>query len=418
MYTRRCPHPYVIAACCLIASVCSAQGPETEAVVHVPMRALTRGGAHWYGYYDKLQFGPGDREILGMAVGFQGRTPAPEDTIELGVIDTVNGDAWTTIGSSRAWNWQQGCMLQWIPGEGRRVIYNDRRESGFVSVIHDLDSGEERVLPYPIYCLSPDGVTAVTIDFERLARTRPGYGYAGGPESLPEDIHPADNGVFSLNLQTGERTLLYSLADIAQVNHRPDMDGGHHWFNHLLFNQDGTRFIFLHRWRSTPSLSGTWSTRMFTSDAAGGNLHSVADDGVVSHFIWKNPAQILAWSREPDTGIRFHLYDDQTSTRAVIGGDVLTRDGHCTYHPGGEWILTDTYPDKDRMQTLMLYRPRDGKLVELGRFYLPRVPAAEFRCDLHPRWSRDGRFVCIDSMHSGTRQMYLLDVSEIVATAE
>lgn len=157
---------------------------------------------------------------------------------------------------------------------------------------------------------------------------------------------------------------------------------------------------------------------MFTSDAAGGNLHSVADDGVVSHFIWKNPAQILAWSREPDTGIRFHLYDDQTSTRAVIGGDVLTRDGHCTYHPGGEWILTDTYPDKDRMQTLMLYRPRDGKLVELGRFYLPRVPAAEFRCDLHPRWSRDGRFVCIDSMHSGTRQMYLLDVSEIVATAE
>jgi putative transposase len=38
----------------------------------------------------------------------------------------------------------------------------------------------------------------------------------------------------------------------------------------------------------------------------------------------------------------------------------------------------------------------------------------ENRCDLHPRWSPDGRQVCIDSAHEGERQMYIVDVSELV----
>ena len=36
------------------------------------------------------------------------------------------------------------------------------------------------------------------------------------------------------------------------------------------------------------------------------------------------------------------------------------------------------------------------------------------RCDLHPRWNRDGRQVCIDSIHEGNRHMYVLDVPRIV----
>jgi len=32
---------------------------------------------------------------------------------------------------------------------------------------------------------------------------------------------------------------------------------------------------------------------------------------------------------------------------------------------------------------------------------------------LHPRWNRDGLAVCIDSVHEGERQMYVIDVSQI-----
>ena len=52
--------------------------------------------------------------------------------------------------------------------------------------------------------------------------------------------------------------------------------------------------------------------------------------------------------------------------------------------------------------------------VMLGRFLSPLPFRGEIRCDLHPRWSRDGRQVCFDSVHEGTRQIYVMDVSEIV----
>jgi Tol biopolymer transport system component len=225
---------------------------------------------------------------------------------------------------------------------------------------------------------------------------------------------PDDEGVYLLDLNSGVRTLLHSMEQIAAVNHRPGMDSGLNWVNHLLFNTDGSRLIFLHRWRETESLSGPWSTRMFTLGVDGTDPHIVSDNNMVSHFIWKNPEEILAWSREPETGNRYHFYNDAKATVEVIGEGVLTRDGHCTYSPDGEWILTDTYPDGDRMQHLMLYRPSDGKLVKLGAFYQAREHKGEFRCDLHPRWSRDGKSVVVDSLHTGKRQMYLVDVSGVL----
>src|SRR4051794_28963736 len=74
-----------------------------------PIRLLTRGPKfHWFGYYDKLEFDPGSRYVLGMEVGFENRTPAPDDVITVGMIDLANDDKWTPLGESRAWCWQQG----------------------------------------------------------------------------------------------------------------------------------------------------------------------------------------------------------------------------------------------------------------------------------------------------------------------
>jgi hypothetical protein len=54
--------------------------------------------------------------------------------------------------------------------------------------------------------------------------------------------------------------------------------------------------------------------------------------------------------------------------------------------------------------------------VPLGHFLSPKQYADEWRCDNHPRFSRDGKSVVIDSPHGGNgRQMYLIDVSKIVA---
>ena len=166
----------------------------------VPVHALThRPGGHWFGYYDKLQFSPDDRLVLGMHVetGVEGRTPETDDALGIGWVDTARGDAWTEVGTSRAWGWQQGCMLQWRPGASTEIVWNDRDDTGdprFVARVLDTATGAERTLPAPIYALSPDGAWAVGADFARIQRLRPGYGYKGVEDAHADSLAPDDGG--------------------------------------------------------------------------------------------------------------------------------------------------------------------------------------------------------------------------------
>ncbi|MBI3971026.1 MAG: hypothetical protein HY332_07025 [Chloroflexi bacterium] len=95
-----------------------------------------------------------------------------------------------------------------------------------------------------------------------------------------------------------------------------------------------------------------------------------------------------------------------------MGQGVLTEDGHCSYSPDGNWLLTDTYPRRKPYRTLILSDLRTGRRIDVGRFLSPPEITGEIRCDLHPRWSQDGTLVCFDSVHEGSRQLHVVDVSE------
>jgi Tol biopolymer transport system component len=74
-------------------------------------------------------------------------------------------------------------------------------------------------------------------------------------------------------------------------------------------------------------------------------------------------------------------------------------------------MLTDSYPGKDSCRKLFLYNLESKEAFEIGSFYADPAYPTVTRCDLHPNWSRDDKYVCIDSIHEGSRQVYLLDVS-------
>lgn len=375
------------------------------------VRRITRGPRfHWFAYYDKLQFDPTGRYALGMEVDFEHRSPRPDDVIRVGMVDLEDGDRWTELGTSRAWNWQQGCMLQWLPGSKDEVIWNDRESGRFFAHVLNVKTGKRRTIPAPVYTLSPDGRWAVAPDFRRLNDCRPGYGYAGIPDPNAGAAAPEDSGIWRIDLRTGSQKLLLSFADALKVpNPHGDWTGAKHWFNHLLISPDGGRFIFLHRWRGSKE-GKSFATRMFTADRDGRNLYVVDPYGRTSHFIWRDPRHILAWAWHPSRGEKFYLYQDRTGRVEAVGAEAMTRNGHCSYLAGNRWILNDAYPDKERKQPLYLYEVATGRVVELGRFHSPAEYTGEWRCDLHPRSSPDGKRICIDSPHEGGRQMYLVDV--------
>jgi len=376
-------------------------------------RAVTAGPRHhFFGYYDKSPWDKSSRYLLGLETIFIDRPPTPNDIATIGIIDLSDNSRWLPLAETQAWNWQQGAMLQWLPtAPDSSIIYNYRDGERFVSVIRDVHTAESRTLPLPIYAVSRDGKSAVTLNFARLHQTRPGYGYVGLPDPYEDEIAPDDDGIYWMDLNTGEHKLIISLAQIVSIRHNSSMDDAKHWFNHMLFNPNDTRFLFLHRWRRPDG--GRW-TRMFTANPDGSEICCVADHEMVSHFDWRNPHQILAWARQRHIGDRYFLFTDRENKVEVVGEGILTADGHCSYSPNGHWILTDTYPDRERMRTLILYRHSDGCRLDIGRFFAPKELDGEIRCDLHPRWRRDGQQVCIDSVHEGHRQMYVLDVAEIV----
>ena len=155
---------------------------------------------------------------------------------------------------------------------------------------------------------------------------------------------------------------------------------------------------------------------MFTARPDGSDLRIVDGYGKMSHFIWRDPEHILGWSWHPSHGDAFYLYaDDGSEQPEAVGLDVMTENGHCTYLPGNAWILNDTYPDAQRLQHLYLYHVATGQRIPLADLYTGPEYVGEWRCDLHPRFSPDGRFVTVDSNHEGHgRQIYLLEVGEIV----
>ncbi|MCA9048578.1 MAG: hypothetical protein KDA89_07605 [Planctomycetaceae bacterium] len=383
-----------------------------------PTRFITQGPRHhWFGYYDKLQFDTTGRYVLGMQVPFEHRSPTAEDVIEIGMVDLQDNDRWISLGRSSAWNWQQGCMLQWLPGSDNVVVWNDRDGDRFVCRMLNVHSGESPTIPHAIYSISPDGRTAVAPDFSRIADVRPGYGYAGIPDRFADDRAPAGSGIVRIDLQTGDVQQIISLQQIASLgeipNPHPEVK---HYFNHLLFSPDGSRFIALHRWRYPDDRR---LTRMITARPDGSDIRIVIPNGYASHFIWRDPDHILSQSKallgNPNWG-DFLFRDADDGVIEEIGHGVLDPSGHLTYLPGNDWILNDTYPKgKDRLQTPHLYHVAEGRRIDLGSFHLPAEYTGEWRVDTHPRLSRDGRRVCIDAVKPNAgRQLCLIDITGIL----
>jgi len=389
----------------LLETISTPQAPAA------PVRAITRGPKfHWFGYYDKLQFDPTGRYVLGMEVDFEGRSPRADDVIAVGRVDLKDGDKWVELGRTRAWCWQQGCMLQWRPGSPNEVMWNDREDGRFICRILNVATGKTRTLPRPIYHVSPDGRFALGADFARINHCRPGYGYAGVDDPDRDVLRPKDSGIYLLDLETGDSRTLLTIARIADIPYADPAPQDKHWFNHIQWSPDGKRFIFLHRW-SNPARKG-FQTRMFTASADGGDVRLVTDKPGVSHFEWRDAEHITIHRTN------YYLYRDDGTGREELMWEAPN--GHQSYLPDKQWLVTDTYPKgKDRLQCLYLYHLPTRRAMPLGRFAQPKEYSGEWRCDLHPRLSPDARRACIDSVHGGDgRQMYLVDIGGALDAAD
>ena len=375
------------------------------------LQPVTRGPKHhFFGYYDKSPWNASQSLLLAHAADFNDRPPTAADRVQVGVVHLADG-RFEPLGESSAWNWQQGCMLAWHPADPERLfVHNDRRQGQFVGIVRNTSGTEVRAYERPIYALSPDGKSAWSLYFARLATHRPGYGYEGVADSWATVAHPADDGVWLMDLQSGSSRLIVTLDQLATRKPLPSMAGQFHWINHIQPSPGGSRIAFFHLWRVGQK---DWAVRLYVCSGDGGDLSCALDTGRISHYDWLDEDHVLVWARRQEGGERFLLVDVRTvatrrSARCADGGR------HDSFSPDRRWVLNDTYPDGYDMRTLMssVGPTADAgpgtRLLAKGEVVV-RFAATFIRVE--PRRQTG----CVDSVHDGSRQIYVVDVSRWTA---
>lgn len=210
----------------------------------VPCRRVGDGsGHHFFGYYNKSNWDRSNRLLAAQQVPWMDVYLTPDAKATVGYFDTHDGDRFHAVGETGAWNWQMGSQLQWLDGApGRQLIHNDRtgdanaRYPGFGAVIVDIDTLERRVLPMPVYVVAPSSAWALSVDYRRLYVTHEtiGYSESGQPFDLP--LAPADDGIWRMDLATGDMRLLASYARLKTFHHKASMDKAIHWVSHIEVN--------------------------------------------------------------------------------------------------------------------------------------------------------------------------------------
>lgn len=368
------------------------------------------GYEYFYGYYDKSPWDAMDRFMICMRVKQAYKSTAPTEPGSLCLIDTMEGNRIIEIDTTNSWNVQQGCMAQWMgPDFKSRIIYNDFRDGKYCSVVFNVERmTEEKILPIPVYDVSRDGSLALSLDFNRLHRMRPGYGYSNLPDRTKGIFCPDECCIWKMNVETGAVEELFKYTDFAAFEPDETMSGAEHKVNHLMISPNGKRFMVLHRWFD----KGRKHTRLVTVNTDKTEMYNLSDDVFVSHCFWKNDEEILAFLRKKETGDHYYLMKDKTQEYKMYWPE-LNMDGHCSYSPDGGAIVTDTYPNRKRIASIYLCTEEDNRSRRIARVFSPFKYDNDCRCDLHPRWSRKGNRICIDSVHGGRRGLYIIDVPAI-----
>lgn len=365
---------------------------------------------YFFGYYDKSPWDATMRYMLCMRAKDTWSEPDPLGTADILLIDTQNGNAVRKIATTHTWNVQQGCMAQWLgPDFKSHILYNDLRDGKYCSVILNIETMEERVLPMSCYTVSADGKTALSLDFSRLHSLRLGYGYAALPEKTKGVALPDVTAVWRMDLESGEVNEFLKYTNFAGFEPRPEMQesGSVHKVNHLMLSPNGKRFMVLYRW----FCGQRKYTRLITCNVDGTDMYVLSDDDMVSHCYWKNNEEIIAFENKHEGGTGYYLMKDKTKNYRRMWAHI-SNDGHPSFSPTDkDTVVFDSYPDKKRIQDIKIAKDTDveGKEIKVvARVFSPFKYDNDTRCDLHPRWSPDGKQICFDGTFEGHRGLYVV----------
>ena len=418
--------------------------------------------SEWFGYYNYDTLTTDHSKLLCNRIKEDGISPRADLHIEVGYYDIPSG-TWHHIGESDSWNWQQGCMAQWLNDD--EIIYNSSENGHHIAIIHNIKTCSNRKIDWAIYGITPDGRRSLSLDMERAHWCR-AYHYESVKDYKKDGLVYEGDGIFEIDLEKNTRKRIISIQDIIELDSRPYFKNAKHWLEHIMINQEGTKFCVLHRFSPKDNVY-SYCTRLIIVDLKSLQMQCIPgwEHTRWSHFGW-NGDDFVIYSyplkgegiSEKDFNADQRIVSIGTETKKnsrsglslrgcfrylinalvpatierkirkrysyyqyykcvagrykldyLINNTQFLLDGHPSFNKEGTYMITDTYPDNKKYQRLFYYDMNTKKVKRLGTFYANYTgnPAS---CDLHPKISKDGRIIVVDSAHDNKHHIIVLRI--------
>ncbi len=406
----------VMAACSLLAP------PVLAQQFHLTTEQVTTGPKHhFFGYIGQCQTIPwsGDgRYILAMEIEHIDRMPRPNEAAKIVLIDTHRNNELIEIDHTHAWNPQQGTMFYWNPqAVSSQFFFNDRDllTGDVFVVLYDVVK-RERIREYrnPAAPIGNSGVAQnggefLGLNYGRLARLRAVTGYPEARDWSESENAPSHDGIFVVDVATGNRRLLVSYRQLAdQLKTRmPDVDQTALFINHTLWNRSGDRVYFFVRggWgnlsRSSTKINVPCSIHL---DGTHLTLH---DTHIGGHPEWGQDHMLIGSSE----GLQI-LYDvDSQKIVGQLGTKEIfpNPEGDVSLSPDGNWFANGY--KEGHANRFVLYRLSDSFYLRSGAINKGSYQD-DIRIDPAPRWNRDNSAILVPGIAADqTRQLFLIRIS-------
>lgn len=379
---------------------------------------------HFFGYIGQCQTIPWNasgRYILGLEIERIDRMPKPDEAATIIIIDTHDDNKIIRVDKTYAWNPQQGTMFYWNPlAAETQFFFNDRDvETGKVfTVIYDIKKKKRvREFRYDDTAIGNGGVAAdgsawLGINYGRLARLRLVTGYPEALDWSKDEIAPENDGIFIVDVKTGEKRLLVSYRQLEKklLEMKPEMKHTGLFINHTLWNRDADRVYFFVRsgWGDMTGDKNNVPCSINT-DGTGLTLHKMHIGG---HPEWAEGNLLIGQEKGKD-GKKDRQIFYNVDTKKIVGEMGNSKmfpkpGGDVSLSPDGDWFVNG-YSQSNK-NYYAVYRRSDGAFsrsegIDKGSY------SGDIRIDPAPRWNRTNDAILVPGIAKNkTRQMFMIRV--------
>jgi hypothetical protein len=431
-------------------------------------------GNYLVGFHDIDPWSSNHKEILCLRSDSMVNIPSEENQAEIVLVNLEDGKVKTIDQTMCWNFPQGGRQAWIRSKDDDKIIYNTRIGDEFVAKIVDKEGSEFLTCDKATNCVSPCYKYSYGLNYERLYRLGGyGYaGVVDKTKGINapsnDGIWKIDltTGKSSLILSLQDITKIEGNTTVLQETE--------HYVTHILASPNGKKISFLHRYwlpdggiQTRLIICGSDGKNGEVWDEGFLSHFDWVDDDTI--IMWGKPASKAQALRSSSFLKSIPLLSPiiqglKPLIKKILGKKIIPSgyyklvssdkkflsekfsevlplsDGHPSFCPEKRnLLLTDTYPDENMERELMILNTDDQKLHKITKLkestqkgsdknfisiekYIDSDMLKKFsmkhfihsrsgvHCDFHPRWRRDGKYICIDSNHEDFRSIYIYQV--------